>query len=1057
MKRALISGISGQDGSYLAEFLLEKGYEVHGIIRRSSSINTQRIDHIYNDIKLHYGDLTDSTNLVRVIQQVQPDEIYNLGAQSISSDSLCPIMTSQGIFYRTLEDVWDEQINKNKKVNHIQSEDCGVIEVIEMPENTQIKALGYWNGMGSWFKIKQISRHMYRGQICKLTQKFGSVKVTPNHSILDVNQKVRMPVENPWLLNVRKINYNRNIKKQIDLKLDGVYEKDDEYFWLSEKGRIGKIKRNLNGDSLFHFCKFIGAFIAEGHTTYNKANNSYFIGVSEQRLEWLEDIKKSLMYFFDGNVCFIKHKKDGYDDVWELQIKSRALYSLLRKLCGENSRTKKLPYWVFSMSSENLKIIFDTLIEGDGCYTKNNTYRFTTSSYKMACQFSMLNTFLGYDYTVYEEPGGYYHFRECKQYTTTQGKNNKKIEMIDYDGYVYDISVDEVCNFTTGVGNIVVHNSHVKVSFEMPEYTADVDAMGTLRVLEAVRLLGMDDRVRIYQASTSELYGLVQESPQRETTPFYPRSPYGVAKLYGYWITKNYREAYGMYACTGILFNHECFDSNTPLIIKKNNMIDICYIRSLLPERSNIDKENSVISKTMDNLQVWNGSEFVRVNTVTRRKLNTLDVDNRYRTNYNTRSGNVKVTPNHKLITESFNKKEARSIDIGENLKHGHFPKIDYTVNLTVEEAELYGMLVGDGYVSEHSIRLSNNNVELRKRFLELCTSLFGSYTYKESLGNKTSYGHSDYLDIFGISKNKKLSIRDEIYDDRTKHKKVPMRIINSPKNIKEAFMNGYYACDGLKKDKCKYKYKSIKTNSPILAQGLLLLMNDISSQSYNINVFSQNEKEYYQINFHSDDENKKGSHLIKNEIELKKNTVVDNEQKCFVYDIETECGYLNAGVGTLIVGNSPRRGPTFVTRKIVQGLSKISVGLQDILELGNLNAKRDWGHAKDFVEAMWLMLQQDEPDDYVIATGEQYSVRDFVEKAAPYFGMNIVWDGEGLDEVGIDKNTGKTIVRVNPKYFRPAEVETLLGDATKARQKLGWEPKISFEQLVEDMCIYGQ
>jgi GDPmannose 4,6-dehydratase len=252
--------------------------------------------------------------------------------------------------------------------------------------------------------------------------------------------------------------------------------------------------------------------------------------------------------------------------------------------------------------------------------------------------------------------------------------------------------------------------SHVKVSFEMPEYTADVDAMGTLRVLEAVRLLGMEDRVRIYQASTSELYGLVQETPQKESTPFYPRSPYGVAKLYGYWITKNYREAYGMYACTGILFNHE-----------------------------------------------------------------------------------------------------------------------------------------------------------------------------------------------------------------------------------------------------------------------------------------------------------------------------------------------------------SPRRGETFVTRKITQALSKISVGLQDCLYLGNLNARRDWGHAQDFVEAMWLMLQQDEPEDFVIATGVQYSVKDFVDEAAPYFGMKIVWMGEGLNEIGYDLNTKKEVIRVDPKYFRPAEVESLLGDATKAKEKLGWEPKISFKQLVEDMCVYGQ
>ena len=124
---------------------------------------------------------------------------------------------------------------------------------------------------------------------------------------------------------------------------------------------------------------------------------------------------------------------------------------------------------------------------------------------------------------------------------------------------------------------------------------------------------------------------------------------------------------------------------------------------------------------------------------------------------------------------------------------------------------------------------------------------------------------------------------------------------------------------------------------------------------------------------------------------------------------------------------------------------------------LGNLDAKRDWGHAKDYVEAMWMMLQQDEPDDYVIATGEQHSVREFVEEAAPIFGLNIEWMGEGLDEIGIDKVTKRTIVAVNEKYFRPAEVESLLGDATKAKEKLGWEPKTTFKQLVEDMCIYGQ
>ena len=247
--------------------------------------------------------------------------------------------------------------------------------------------------------------------------------------------------------------------------------------------------------------------------------------------------------------------------------------------------------------------------------------------------------------------------------------------------------------------------SHVAVSFESPEYTADVDAVGTLRMLEAIRILGLEKKTRFYQASTSELYGLVQEIPQKETTPFYPRSPYAVAKLYSYWITVNYREAYGIYACNGILFNHE-----------------------------------------------------------------------------------------------------------------------------------------------------------------------------------------------------------------------------------------------------------------------------------------------------------------------------------------------------------SPIRGENFVTRKITRALARIKLGLQDCLYLGNLSAKRDWGHARDYVEMQWLMLQQDKPDDFVIATGIQYSVREFVDAAAKELGIILCWSGEGVSEIGTDSR-GKVIVRVDPRYFRPTEVETLLGDASKARVNLGWSPKTSFQVLVGEMA----
>ena len=262
---------------------------------------------------------------------------------------------------------------------------------------------------------------------------------------------------------------------------------------------------------------------------------------------------------------------------------------------------------------------------------------------------------------------------------------------------IQQVQPDEIYNLAA--------QSHVAVSFETPEYTANADAIGTLRILEAIRILRLEKRTRFYQASTSEMFGRVQETPQTERTPFYPRSPYGVAKLYAHWITVNYRESYGMFACSGILFNHE-----------------------------------------------------------------------------------------------------------------------------------------------------------------------------------------------------------------------------------------------------------------------------------------------------------------------------------------------------------SPIRGETFVSRKITRGLARISEGLQTCLYLGNLDARRDWGHARDYVRAQWLMLQQEQPEDFVIATGQQHSVRDFVEKAGALLGMRIEWRNEGPDEIGFDAKGGRTVVRIDPRYFRPAEVETLLGDASKAQRLLGWTPTVPFDQLVQEM-----
>lgn len=697
-KVALITGITGQDGSYLAEFLLSKDYQVNGIIRRSSSFNTARIEHIYQDphekdyrFRLWYGDLSDSGVLLKLLSQIQPDEVYNLGAQSVAEQCLCPILSAQNLEYRTLGDLWYEQVKKKKQISREKVGSVGV-EVINLGKNTQLKALGMWNGMGTWFRIKQISRHWWKGKIVKLSQKFGSVMVTPNHSILDVNGKICTPKENPWLLSIRKLNYKPNkYRHNIRLKLDGVYKSDKTHFWLDEKGVQSKVLKVVVDDKLMAFCRFIGAFIAEGHTTFNKANGNWYVGISSGNKQWLKELEIDLKVFYKGKCWYIRHKKGNLKDVWELQIKSRTLYSLFRKLLGENSKTKQLPYWFSQIEKKYLLEIWNKMLEGDGCIDNKRGFRYTTISYKLACQLGWLLTTIGYDYTVHEETNNgsnnVWHFRECTSYQPNQGSNERKIEWMDYDGWVYDITVDEVHNFSVGVGNIVVHNSHVKVSFEIPEYTADIDAIGTLRLLEAIRYLKTN--CKFYQGSSSEMFGTTPP-PQNENTPFHPRSPYAAAKVFAHHTTVNYREAYGIFACSGILFNHE-----------------------------------------------------------------------------------------------------------------------------------------------------------------------------------------------------------------------------------------------------------------------------------------------------------------------------------------------------------SPRRGETFVTRKITHALAKILNKKQEKIYLGNLDAQRDWGYAPEFVEAMWTMLQQPQPDDYVLATGEIHSVREFLEEAFRLVSLN--W---------------KDYVETDPRYLRPTEVDQLRGDASKAKAKFGWQPKVMFKDLVRLMVI---
>jgi len=605
------------------------------------------------------------------------------------------------------------------------------------------------------------------------------------------------------------------------------------------------------------------------------------------------------------------------------------------------------------------------------------------------------------------------------------------------------VSPDEIYNLSA--------QSHVAVSFEIPEYTANVDAIGTLRLLEAVRILGLEKKVRIYNATTSELYGKVQEIPQKEDTPFYPRSPYGVAKLYSFWICKNYREAYGMHISNGILFNHECFYADTPIIIKdENGYIDIDFIRNLAPERKNTTKDNSVLSQNIEskNKYVWDGDEFVRIKTITRRKIKTLNENDRVGLVINTRNSISITTPNHSYIKNNDEKIEARDLCIDDKIKFGKYPILNTYVAITKEEAKLLGMLMADGYVSGGKMRFSNIDKNIRQIFMDLCKKVFGSYNFRYTIGVSGFGGKSEYIDVNGVPSFIVKNIRQGLYEKKTKLKKIPSRIFNSTNDIKEAFLEGYYLGDGLKKDKCVYKYKSFGTTSPLLAQGVLLLIDSIRKQTFNANVRMQDGKPFYKINLHSDINTKKGQHLKRDPKIIKK--IMKIQPSNYVYDIETESGCLNAGIGTSIIGNSPRRGGTFVTKKITDYINR-SDGSEP-LQLGNLEAQRDWGYAPEYCNAMYLMLQQDNPDDYVVATGETHSVRKFVELAFREININITWEGKGILEKGIDKKTNRVLVEINEKHFRPAEVDLLIGDASKAKNILGWEPTVKFEELVKLM-----
>ena len=571
--------------------------------------------------------------------------------------------------------------------------------------------------------------------------------------------------------------------------------------------------------------------------------------------------------------------------------------------------------------------------------------------------------------------------------------------------------------------------SFVAVSWIQPTLTAEFTGVGVTRMLEAVREACPE--ARFYQASSSEMFGKVLEVPQTESTPFYPRSPYGVAKAYGHFITVNYRESYDLFACSGILFNHECVFSNAPLIVRENGIVSVKTPPDLVALRRKGRSVQSFTPGAM--LDVWDGTGWTPITAITATRRRRTDPDHRGLA-VQARGGVVDVTAHHHMLDAERAQLRADAIAAGDRLAlFDEFPCSNEWSAVAPEVGELLGLLAADGYVSRagRSTRFINNDAILRTRVAQLWSRCFGG-TSTEWIGRS---GFDATREVHAVNLNGSNGLggwlREQLYTP-TGLKQVPPLVLNATGDVTEAFLRGYYAGDGLKRG----RGESIKTNSPVLAQGVCWLY-ALQGQDASVYVEHRDGKAYYQLNLRSATPvGMKGTHLLKNPAEVRRvdtAVVADDE---WVFDIETQSGVFAAGVGRLVVHNSPRRGLEFVTRKITWHAAAIKHGLRRELALGNLDAQRDWGYARDYVEAMYLMLQQDTPEDFVIATNKTHTVRDCVQIA--------------FDEAGV--GDWERHVRLDPAFLRPAEVDQLIGNPAKAKEQLGWEPTTSFEELIRLM-----
>ena len=564
--------------------------------------------------------------------------------------------------------------------------------------------------------------------------------------------------------------------------------------------------------------------------------------------------------------------------------------------------------------------------------------------------------------------------------------------------------------------------SFVQTSWAQPVFTGETTAIGVTRMLDAVRLV--DPSIRFYQASSSEMFGKVQEVPQTETTSFYPRSPYGVAKVYGHWITVNYRESYDMFACSGILFNHECVSEQTPLLVRQAGLVDVVTPTALVALQR---KGASQQTFALPNLEIWDGEAWTPVQAITATRRRNDDADHAMLA-IQTRGGVVTVTAHHHMLDADHEVRAARTLAVGDHLALAPtFPPTPAWTILTPELAELLGLLTAGGTVDANGLlQFTSPNPALGQRVSELWSRLFLGPT---SLHIHPAATHAaSRLMQHDLSGDHTLGrwLREQLYT-AAGDKRVPQLILNSNSALQQVFLDGYAAGEGQPTSNETRR----KTLSAVLAQGLCWLYAN-QGRACTVAVAYQGEQAVYELEFGAP---ALAGHERRSAAATVRRITTPAAGEEWVFDLATDSGHFCAGVGRVIVHNSPRRGLEFVTRKISHAVARIMLGLDHELRLGNLDARRDWGFAGDYIEAMWRMLQQAHPDDYVVATGETHAVREFCELA--------------FSHVGLDYT--KYVV-MDERFMRPAEVDLLIGDFTKARTILGWTPKTSFPDLVRMM-----